>query len=595
MILRKSILFFSGRSFLPQTIFCYVYGINSVSFSGASVFFSFFFISFAPKDLDLEFDATLRRYVMRVNDYVNNHGQMSRSNGGAGGPSNGQQQGARSAEVIDLADGADGAGVSTAEAARGKHMLPVPDSSSGGGGGVAGLAATGMRQPLVLPQEHNRADGREWAEQGSQQQQKPAAAAVAMEAAPNHQAPLAVALQQTRQRRRSDSGQSFGSSFFQPSASSETGGGNGGGDGGGSAAVGGAAAQGAQRQQQGHGGGGGGGGRQSSSPRGMLFSPNSGEPGAGEAVPMGPQGQQQQQQQVGQAAVPREESEGVQQVRHLVRVRQAMLGGGDAGLGGARGDDNNGGGVGGGGGVGVGADLAPASGMWGSSPSEVTPGSPGFAGAPPAATAAPGAASTSDSGVVTPARSAGSAGFDRHQINQVSAAVSPRSTSGPPSAASPIDGAAPGGGVGGGRTAVTTAVTTAAAAAAVAATAHGDSDGIGWDTTSSGGDGAVAAAAAAVALDQEFWGEGNNGGEGDGAGAENGSWQAAGGEQLGLGSSSGRGGGGGMPEAELPAHMNDDGEVGSGGALTDDVWGFDSSGDGGDPVDEHASKRSRVE
>lgn len=36
------------------------------------------------QDLDLEFDATLRRYVISVNDFINNHGQMGRANGGGG-------------------------------------------------------------------------------------------------------------------------------------------------------------------------------------------------------------------------------------------------------------------------------------------------------------------------------------------------------------------------------------------------------------------------------------------------------------------------------------------------------------------------------
>ncbi|CAN0355826.1 unnamed protein product, partial [Ectocarpus sp. 6 AP-2014] len=63
-------------------------------------------------------------------------------------------------------------------------------------------------------------------------------------------------------------------------------------------------------------------------PRGMLFNPNAETGAAGTAG-----GRRQQQQQHPQGPGSPEESEGEQQVRHLLRVRQAMLGGGNAGMG----------------------------------------------------------------------------------------------------------------------------------------------------------------------------------------------------------------------------------------------------------------------
>lgn len=80
------------------------------------------------------------------------------------------------------------------------------------------------------------------------------------------------------------------------------------------------------------------GGRSSSlSPRRTMFSPTSSARTAGEASIASEEErrrrqQQQQREQELDGAEDEEESEGVQQVRHLVRVRQAILGGGDAGI-----------------------------------------------------------------------------------------------------------------------------------------------------------------------------------------------------------------------------------------------------------------------
>ncbi|CAM9731257.1 unnamed protein product, partial [Ectocarpus fasciculatus] len=117
--------------------------------------------------------------------------------------------------------------------------------------------------------------------------------------------------------------------YYFSSMGSGGGGSIGGGGGGGSSGRGGRKTRvGPSRDAQGgHSGGGRWVSASRTQPRGMLFIPNTGT-GAAAA-----DGRQQQQQHHHQGPGSPEESEGEQQVRHLLRVRQAMLGGGNAGMG----------------------------------------------------------------------------------------------------------------------------------------------------------------------------------------------------------------------------------------------------------------------
>ncbi|CAN0083820.1 unnamed protein product, partial [Scytosiphon promiscuus] len=277
------------------------------------------------KELDLEFDAALRRYVVSVNNFIHKYArqqqrqqqqhQVGRGNGinGVIGQFEGRPP---PAAVIDLAE----------------------DGSGSGPGGPAAMEAVaaghgrgGRRFGLSPP---SGSDRRGWSAQEQHQQQH-----------------------QRRRQQQQHSGAMIGEPYRNGDRSFGAMG---------SSGVGGGTSN--------------GGGRRRSSndsppppPRGMLFNPHgAGATGAAD-------GQQQQQQQQRQRrsppGSPLEESEGEQQVRHLLRVRQAMLGGGNAGMGGV-------GGGGGGGGSGGrvrrvdGASTAAADNAAGSASPDQRKGSP---------------------------------------------------------------------------------------------------------------------------------------------------------------------------------------------------------------------------
>lgn len=220
-----------------------------------------------------------------------------------------QRQGNHSSEVIDLAGGS--------ESPRSQTYSP---SFTGGGSGSSG----GGNSPAMVGRTLEE-NGQRWSDQRHQQHQQQ----IAGVGTATHAAPVSSTLQQTHNGRRGVEGTGSGDSF-QPVTSSVT------------MRVSSSSAGapsvltnersgGTMRVRQGD-------GRRSSSlsPRGTMFSPTSSARTAGEASIASEEERQRQQQQQREQEVDgaeeEEESEGVQQVRHLVRVRQAMLGGGDAGI-----------------------------------------------------------------------------------------------------------------------------------------------------------------------------------------------------------------------------------------------------------------------
>ena len=370
------------------------------------------------------------------------------------------------------------------------------------------------------------------------------------------------------------------------------------------------------------------GGRSDASSRGLVFTPNA--TARASASRFQPDGQQQQQQQQGEG----EESEGAQQVRHLLRVRKAMLGGGDSVLVS---------GVGGGGG---------GSGSEGGGLDESNPGLEDGTAAPAGDLRVAGAMSASQrrtSGASGDGMSFGARRRQSHDNLAASASsedgsdadvggmrssrmmmgMEQRTVEATPDAAASAIAAAASTAPATTATAATTgatmtAATTAAATTAVAATAGSGlepmplakaatSEGVGWETSSSGVDGAGVASAtstaAAAALEEEFW-VGNDGEEEEEEGeeAETGKREGEGGDdavgdhgprqaekQIGFGvadrgGGDGDGGGGGGQSSE---QMDVDSVAGSLDALADGVWGFDD-GDGGS-AEEPSHKKPRVE
>ena len=421
-----------------------------------------------------------------------------------------------------------------------------PSMSHGVSGGVVnhGAATMGTHQPTNFA----AAGPQGWSSQRHHQQHQLAArggGAATMVTQP----PLAPALQQTLHRKHASvsgsssggGGNSGGLPFVDTPIPAEIGGLSNGRGGGGAGA----------RQSRGA-------RSASGSPRGMLFSATSaaGVSGASATgssahfVGSGDHHQQQQVQVKEGVGVDEEESEGVQQVRHLLRVRQAILGGGDAGL------------VPGGGGVGdgdsarvseprgPGGDVGINFGREGAMQDDLAGVSSGAGGDP------------NDSAL----SAAGLTDFNDEQKPGMSRASTPV----PPT------------------TDLTSADSAAAAAeeAPAAETAPISDGGMGWESSLSGADGTASAAAA---LDEEFWAT-DAGDDGDIGGG---------------GSGERRDGGVGVEHSNMPANDGMAGNLPGDGvvdddpgadALNDGLWGFDDGNedrDGG--AAEHLQKKPRVE